>query len=59
MKTLANGFRAAKDGKVEKVGQTKKPQTEIDTEFSRVGRELAKVKIERDLLNKFATYFAK
>jgi transposase len=59
MKTLANWVRAAKDGKLEKVGHTQKPQTEIEAELSRVRRELAEVKMERDLLKKFATYFAK
>jgi|SRR3954447_21224388 transposase len=50
MKTLANWVRAAKDGKLEKVGQTQKPQTEIEAELGRVRRELAEVKMERDLL---------
>ncbi len=59
MKTLANWVRAAKDRKLEKVGQTQKPQTEIESELGRVMRELAEVKMERDLLKKFATYFAK
>ena len=59
MKTLANWVRAAKDGKLENVGQTQKPLTEIEAELSRVRRELAEVKMERDLLKKFATYFAK
>ena len=59
MKTLANWVRAAKDGKLENVGQTQKPLTEIEAELSRLKRELAEVKMERDLLKKFATYFAK
>jgi transposase len=59
MKTLANWVRASKDGKLEKLGQAQKPQTEIEAELSRVRRELAEVKMERDLLKKFATYFAK
>lgn len=59
MKTLANWVRAAKDGKLENVGQTQKPQTEIEAELVRVRRELAEVKMERDLLKKFATYFAR
>src|SRR5471030_2721750 len=59
MKTLANWVRAAKDGKLENVGQTQKPLIEIEAELVRLKRELAEVKMERDLLKKFATYFAK
>lgn len=59
MKTLANWVRAAKDGKLKNVGQTQKPLTEIEAELGRLKRELAEVKMERDLLKKFATYFAK
>jgi transposase len=50
MKTVANWVRAAKDGKLENVGQTQKPQTEIKAELGRVRRELSEVKMERDLL---------
>jgi transposase len=50
MKTLANWVRAAKDGKLENVGQNQKPPTEIEAELGRLKRELAEVKMERDLL---------
>ena len=59
MKTLANWVRAAKAGKLENVGQYQKPLTEIESELGRVKRELAEVRMERDLLKKFATYFAR
>jgi transposase len=61
MKTLANWVRAAKAGKLENVGQYQRPLTEVEVEaeLGRVKRELAEVKMERDLLKKFATYFAK
>jgi transposase len=59
MKTLANWVRAAKDGKLDEVGQYQRPLTEVEAELGRVKRELAEVKMERDLLKKFATYFAK
>ena len=59
MKTLANWVRAAEDGKLERVGQTQKPLTEIEAELGWVKRELAEVKMERDLLKKFPPYFAK
>lgn len=50
MKTLANWVRAAKDGKLENVGQTQKPLTEIEAELGRLKREFAEVKMERNLL---------
>lgn len=59
MKTLANWVRATKAGKLENVGQYQKPLTEIEAELGRVKRELAEVRMERDLLKKFATYFAR
>lgn len=59
MKTLANWVRATKDGKLENVGRTQKRPTEIEAELGQLKRELAEVKMERDLLRKFATYFAK
>jgi transposase len=59
IKTLANWVRAAKAGKLESVGQHQKPLTKMEAELGRVKRELAEVKMERDLLKKFATYFAK
>ena len=59
IKTLANWVRAAKTGKLKDVGRHQKPLTEMEAERAQVKRELAEVKMERDLLKKFATYFAK
>ncbi|AOK02151.1 transposase [Burkholderia vietnamiensis] len=59
LKTLANWVRSAKAGKLQKVGWDQKPLTELEAELARVQRELAEVKMERDLLKKFATYFAR
>jgi transposase len=59
LKSLANWLRASKSGKLEDVGRRQKPQTELEAELHRVKRELAEVKMERDLLKKFAAYFAK
>jgi hypothetical protein len=42
--------RAAKAGKLERLGHHQKPLTEIEAELGRVKRELAEVKMERDLL---------
>lgn len=59
LKTLANWVRSAKAGKLQKVGGDQKPLSELEAELARVQRELAEVKMERDLLKKFATYFAR
>ena len=59
MKTLANWIRLARSGKLAQVGQNQVPLTELEVELSRMKRELAEVKMERDLLKKFAAYFAK
>lgn len=58
LKSLANWLRASRAGKLEEVGRQQKPQTELEAELHRVKRELAEVKMERDLLKKFAAYFA-
>jgi transposase len=42
--------RAAKAGKLKTVGQGQKPLTDLEMELNRVKRELAEVKMERDLL---------
>ncbi|CAJ0783326.1 IS3 family transposase ISBvi4 [Ralstonia chuxiongensis] len=59
IKTLANWLRAQKAGGLSKVGSMQRPLTEMESELSRVKRELAEVRMERDLLKKFAAYFAK
>jgi transposase len=41
------------------VGKQQKPLTELELELARVKRELAEMKMERDLLKKAAAYFAK
>ena len=50
LKSLANWQRAAKAGKLEELGRQQKPQTELEAELQRTKRELAEVKMERDLL---------
>ena len=59
MKTLANWIRLARSGKLAQVGQNQAPLTELQVELSRMKRELAEVKMERDLQKKLAAYFAK
>jgi len=41
------------------VGKTQPPLTEIELELVKIKRELAEVKMERDLLKKAAAYFAR
>jgi transposase len=57
--TLENWVRAFKTGKLEAIGSTHKPLTEVEMELARVKRELAVVRMERDILKKAAAYFAK
>ena len=49
-------FRA---GKLGEIGKHQKPMTEAELELARLRKELAEVKLERDLLKKCAAYFAK
>ena len=48
--TIGNWVKAHKDGKLSDVGKHRKPLTETEAELARVRRELAEVKMERDLL---------
>ena len=57
--TLKSWVYADKRGELATVGKHQKPLTELELELSRVKRELAEVKMERDFIKKCATYFAK
>ncbi len=57
--SLGNWVRAARSGKLAKVGQGQRPPTETEMELARLRKELEEVKLERDLLKKCAAYFAK
>ncbi len=57
--TLANWVKASKSGKLADIGKTYRPLTEIEMELARTKKELAEVKMERDILKKAAAYFAK
>ena len=57
--TLKNWVYANKRGELATVSKHQKPLTELELELSRVKRELAEVKLERDFIKKCATYFAK
>ena len=57
--TIGNWVKAHKAGKLGEVGKTYRPLTEVEMELARTKKELAQVKMERDILKKAAAYFAK
>lgn len=57
--TIQNWVKAYREGRLSEVGKNQKPLTEVETELAKLRRELAEVKMERDLLKKAAAYFAK
>jgi transposase len=57
--TLANWVKVYKAGKLGDIGKTYRPLTEIEMELARTKKELAEVKMERDILKKAAAYFAR
>jgi transposase len=57
--TIRYWVKAARSGRLKEVGSQQRPLTEIEMELYRVKRELAEVKMERDILKKAAAYFAK
>ena len=57
--SLKNWMTTARTGKLQDVGKEQRAPTDLELELARVRKELAEVKQERDLLKKFAAYFAK
>ena len=57
--TLDYWVKAFKAGKLGIIGKNQKPLTEVEVELARTRKELAEVKMERDILKKAAAYFAK
>jgi len=57
--TLGNWVKAYKAGRLGEVGKTYRPLTEIEMDLARTKKELAEVRMERDILKKAAAYFAK
>jgi transposase len=57
--TLATWVKAFKAGKLGGIGKTQRPLTEIEMELAWAKKELAEVKMERDILKKAAAYFAR
>ena len=57
--TLENWLRTFNAGKLERIGKSHRPLTDVEVELARVKRELTLVRMERDILKKVAAYFAK
>jgi len=58
-KTLANWVFRARRGQLATLGESRRPVTELEAEVSRLKRELAEARMERDILKKATAYFAK
>jgi transposase len=57
--TLTYWVKAHKAGKLGEIGKAQKPLTELEMELVLTKKELAEVKMERDILKKAAAYFAR
>ncbi len=57
--TIGNWVKANRAGKLGDVGKTYRPLTEVEMDLARTKKELAEVKMERDILKKAAAYFAR
>ena len=57
--TLGYWVKAFRIGKLGDIGKSYRPLTEIEMELARAKKELAEVKMERDILKKAAAYFAR
>jgi transposase len=58
-KTLANWVFRARHGRLAGLNETRRPVTELEAEVSRLKRELAEARMERDLFKKAPAYVAK
>ena len=57
--TLEAWIRAVGKGPLGEIGKSHRPLTDVEMELARVKKELAQVRMERDILKKAAAYFAK
>ena len=57
--TIASWVKAYKAGRLGEVGKTYRTLTDVEMELARTRKELAEVKMERDILKKAAAYFAR
>lgn len=58
-KTLKNWVGRARQGQLATVGASRRPVTELEAELSRLIRDLAEARMERDIRNKATAYVAK
>ena len=59
VKTLANWVYKARHEEGVRPTESRRPPTELEVEVSRLKRELAEAKMERDIVKKALAYFAK
>ena len=57
--TLENWVRKHKAGKLEEVGRSYRPLTEVEMELARTKKALAESRMECEILKKAAAYFAR
>jgi transposase len=57
--TIRNWVKAYKEGKLGQIGKGQREMTALERELYETKRELARVKMERDILKKATAYFAK
>jgi transposase len=57
--TLTNWVFKARHGKLAGIDANRKPVTDLEAENSKLKRELAEARMERDILKKATAYFAK
>jgi transposase-like protein len=57
--TLENWVKQFKAGRLGDIGKTYRPLTEVEMELTRVRKENAELRMERDILKKAAAYFAR
>ena len=57
--TLSNWVFKARHGKLAGIDEHRKPVTDLEAENSKLKRDLAEARMERDILKKATAYFAK
>ena len=57
--TITGWVKQFKAGRLGEIGKAYRPLTDIEMELARTRKELAEVKMERDILKKAAAYFAR